>query len=373
MLDPKMKNYRIVIAIDRLEGGGAQRVASLLSSGWAEQGRELTLITLHRPRIDTADHLDNVRRLVIGGSGESANRLAGVFANLHRIWRLRQALKTSGAQVVLSFLTHMNVITILASRGLPIRVVVSERSDPKQQVLSPVWRLLRWSTFPMADVVTANSHNAISAMAPYARKGRLVAIPNPVEIPRIPAAMRSNSILAVGRLVGLKRHDLVITAFSEVAKEREDCHLSILGSGPNHEALTNLVSTLRLDERVSLTGHVDAPFKYYQDAAIFVIASEYEGMPNALLEAMSHGLACIVPDNLPGALEHVEDGVSGLVFRAHDVDDLVRCMRQLIGDPELRERLGHEARERMKAFSLESVLRRWDEILFPALKPIGLS
>jgi glycosyltransferase involved in cell wall biosynthesis len=359
-------HQHIAIAIDRLGGGGAQRVAARLMSGWAAEGRELTLITLHEPESDTYPVPESVRRIVIGGAGDSSNALAGLAANALRIWRLRKALKACNATVVLSFLTHMNVLSILATRGLGVRVVVSERSDPRKQNLSAFWRRLREFTFSMADVVTANSRHGVAALADYSGRRPPVAVPNPVEIPTdvaVPDA--AHSILGVGRLVELKQHDLTISAFAQTVDAHRGWHLWILGDGPDEARLERCIAALGLGDSVSLAGNVDTPSSYYSAAAIFVLASKYEGMPNALLEAMSHGLACVVPDNLPGALEHVENELTGLVFRAGDSGDLERCLRKLMENPSLRARLGSEARERMKAFSVESVLAQWDAVLLP--------
>jgi GalNAc-alpha-(1->4)-GalNAc-alpha-(1->3)-diNAcBac-PP-undecaprenol alpha-1,4-N-acetyl-D-galactosaminyltransferase len=265
---------------------------------------------------------------------------------------------------VLSVLTATNVIVILASLGLGLRIVVSERNDPTRQKAGLLWASLRRLLYRRATVVTANTDHAVEAMMAYVPEHKLATVPNPVALQVTlaePASART--ILNVGRLVPAKGQSAIVAAFSSLTRANPDWRLCILGDGPLRDALSRDIEKNDLADRVALPGNVLNPGDFYATAAIFVLASAYEGVPNTLLEAMAHGLPCIVPDSLPGALQYVDQEVSGLIYRFGDTEDLARCIARLMADPELRVRLGQKARARMQALSIENVIRLWDETL----------
>ena len=360
----------MTVVIDALENGGTQRVAMHLLSAWVAAGHPVSVITLHDASNDYFKLPKEAVRFVIGGVRRSRTPLAGVLANLQRIRRLRRALKASGPRAILSFITSTNILVILASLGLGIRVVISERNDPLRQNPGLRWKVLRRMLYRLADIVTANSTHAIDVMAGYVPRRKLIMMPNPVLQPdTIARPHESRTLINVGRLVPQKGQRIIVSAFARVSLEFSDWRLLILGEGPERRGLMKCIDDHKLGDRASLPGNVSDPTAHYNAAGVFVLASAYEGTPNALLEAMSHGLPCIVPDNLPGALEHVQDGISGLVYRAGNQDDLVRCLFLLIRDPSLRVRLGREARERMRAYSLERIVKVWNGLLFQPRPP----
>ena len=284
------------------------------------------------------------------------------------MYRIRQSLRRDKPRAVVSFITVTNIFVILASLGLKTRIVVSERNDPTRQKAGAIWGTLRWILYRFADVVTANSREAVQAMSGYVPGHKLAAVHNPVIMPsKLDACERSDVILNIGRLVPQKRQDLILKAVSSLGPKAEGWRVEIVGEGPERASLTALSQRLGLAARVSLPGRVTDPGSCYRRAGIFVLSSLYEGTPNVLLEAMAHGLTCVVSDSVPGALEHVEDGVSGLVFRSADAEHLAQRLEELLQQPELRERLGQEARRRMEAYSIENVTADWNRLLFPPL------
>jgi glycosyltransferase involved in cell wall biosynthesis len=353
----------IVVVIPSLKSGGTQRVVCAVMQEWARRGRHVHLLTLEGPESDFFQPPQRVRRTTVGMTWGTKGQLAAHASNLVALFRIRKSLRASPPKAVLSVLTATNILVIIASLGLGLRVVVSERNDPTRQKAG-LWGPLRRLLYRRATVVTANTDHAVEAMTAYVPKHKLAMVPNPVALNVTltePASART--ILNVGRLVPAKGQGAIIAAFSSLAHINPDWRLCILGDGPLRDALGRDIETNGLADRVSLPGNVSNPGDYYATAAIFVLASAYEGVPNTLLEAMAHGLPCIVPDSLPGALQYVEDGVSGLVYRFGDNSDLARSLSLLMGDPELRIRLGGEARQRIQVLSTENVVRLWDEIL----------
>ena len=139
--------------------------------------------------------------------------------------------------------------------------------------------------------------------------------------------------------------------------------MRIVGEGPQRRELEVLVDRLNLRDRVELSGWNPDISREYSAADLFVLSSEYEGFPNALLEAMAHGLAVVSYDCESGPRDIIRQGEDGLLVKAGDTAELERSLRQVMTGQSLRERLGAGAREVQSRFSPERVLSAWDEIL----------
>ncbi len=355
----------LALVIADLDSGGAQKVACTLANAWAAQGRRVCVITLAGPQGDFFRLDAGVERRVVGTLGRSKGLVAGLLANLRRVRRLRRILRRLRPRVAVSFIAPTNVLLILAAAGLGLTVVVSERNDPARQSYGPAWDALRRLTYRFAQVVSANTQGALETLAAYVPRAKLALVPNPVPLaasdPADPAAARV--VLSIGRLHRQKAHDVLLAAFARMADALPDWRLHIVGEGPLRADLEAQAARLRLGERVIWHGRAADPSPFYRAAGIFVMASRYEGLPNALLEAMSCGLPVVVSDASPGPLEWVEDGRSGLVVPAEDPDALAAALLRLGRDPGLRRRLGHEAKGRLAGRDLASVLRVWEETL----------
>jgi glycosyltransferase involved in cell wall biosynthesis len=356
----------VALVIEGLGCGGAQRVAAHLVDGWTGRGRQVALITLRQPDEDFFSVNAGVRRYVIGGVSVSAHAAAALAANAGRVRRLRAAIRASGAQVVVSFVTSTNVLAIAATRGLGVRLVISERNDPARQPIDRAWAMARRATYRLADVVTANSEAAIETMAAYVPARKLAYLANPVVMPRgLADPAGSTTILTVGRLAPQKQHALIVDALALLPSSTE-WRLLVVGDGPEQGRLQTSIRRQGLDARVAFQPPRPDPGAFYRQAGIFVLASAYEGTPNALLEAMAHGVPCAVPDDLPGARALVEDDVTGRVFRSGDTADLARVVTALLGDGQLRARLGTAARSRAARHDIARVLADVDALAFPA-------
>ena len=353
------------MVIADLSAGGAQRVFTQLANGWAERGRRVCVITLSAADRDFFQLSSQVQRISIGGLGSSNDLIASVKANISRIWSLRTILRDLGAPVVLSFIGTMNVITILATVGLGIKLIISERNDPALQSLGRMWNFLRRKTYVMADIITANSSGAVKTLEAWAPRQKPVLVPNPVAVP--PDDSRANlpgpSILNVGRLAPQKAQDILLDAFSVVLKEAPEWYLVIAGTGPLKEKLHEQANQLGIADRVLFTGQIDDPFPYYRATRIFALPSRFEGTPNTLLEAMSCALPCVVSDASSGPLDYVEHDNTGLVVSAGDAVDLAEALSRLIRNNALCEQLGSAARNRTGDLGIDQVLDIWEETI----------
>lgn len=360
----------IAFVIEGLGGGGAQHVLTTLANAWATKGWQVAIITFSA-EVSEGFSLDSrVRHVMIGSSGKSSNRIVGGLSNLWRILKLRRALKRSGAPIVVPFIAATNVLTIIATAGLGLRVIVCERNDPERQHLGLYWNLLRRWTYPLASLVTANTHAALEALSSFVPCRRLRLVPNPLRTPQSDTTMAIDAsvILSVGRLHSQKAYDILLAAFAKSRLFLNGWCLIILGEGNERTTLEKKAIQLGVSDFVDLPGQVADPFPWYKAANIFVLASRYEGSPNALLEAMSCGVVPIVTDAQPGALELIEDGVSGLVVGVDDVTSLAAALCKLANNKALRRQMGSEARSRVAGFAPSVAIKEWECTVFGQTK-----
>lgn len=360
----------IAFVISSLETGGAERVLSELANCWASRGHKASLITLSAPGTPSLYPLDPRVCLV------QLNQLAAVDSNVNilvrlkniakRIFRLRKALKVAKPDVIISFVDVMNITTILASRGLEIPVIVSERTHPAYYQLPAFYKKMRRMAYPWADRVICQTVSALAYFSwlPDAQKQ---IIPNWV---RKAVLQKKESdiltpvrrIVSVGRLCKNKGFHTLILAFSELVLENRNLELIIYGEGTGRPGLENLIQRLHLTNHVFLPGTVRDINGVLHQADLFVFPSRYEGFPNALCEAMAVGLP-IIASNCSGTTDIVRDGIDGRLFPVGDVNRLTALLRELIEDPDQRAKLSQGARAISDRFSQASVLRLWDDVL----------
>lgn len=356
----------IAIVIESFAGGGAQHVAATLANAWARQQRTVTTITFAGVHDDVFRLDPSVRRTAIGGVENSSNIAAAVIANVRRLRRLRSAIRASRADTVLAFIGTTNILTILATRGLPVRTIVAERNDPARQSLGRIWNPMRRWLYRRADLVIANSHAALESMAAYVPRARLAWLPNPLRVPPNDDSVETTAptILAVGRLHHQKGFDILLRSFALFAENHPAWRLLILGEGAERSGLKRLADELGINQSVAMPGFSANPFAHYKAARFLVHPARYEGLPNVVLEAMSVGLPTIVTQAQLGILDFVTDGVSGLVVPVDNSVALAAAMDRLADDDALRKRLSDASASAIASCRPDTAVAAWTAAVF---------
>ncbi len=355
---------RLTLVISSLGCGGAERVLCALADAWAIRGWDITVITVASSDKDFYTLHESVNRQSLDLIRPSKNRMEGIWFNGVRVIRLRKAIKAARPDAVISFMDFTNVRTLFATIGLKIPVVVSERNAPSKKKVGRLWGTLRNGSYRLATGIVVQT-DRVKAYFPHALQSRIHVIPNPVlqvNVQRVPET--HFCVTAMGSLTQQKAFPFLLRAFAEVAISHPKWCLRVVGEGPEREELSCLIADMNVGDRVELCGRLRRPESVLSRSDIFVLSSNYEGFPNALLEAMSMGLACISTDCETGPREIVRDGETGLLVPVQNVCGLSHALDRFMEDEALRVQIGDAARSDVLArFSLQSVLKQWESLV----------
>lgn len=354
---------RVTLIIHSLYSGGAERVMSILTNYWAAKGWDITLLTFCSPTDSPFYDLDRaITYCPLNINQDSSGLLSALTHNWHRLRVLRSAIVHSRPDVVISFMTTTNILVLLATRGLKIPILVSERNDLEAYHPGGYWELLRRWTYQFADRIIVQTAKA-AAYFPPSMQSQVTLIPNPVLRPLrsqvSEVTLPKHSIVAVGRLEPQKGFDLLLRAFAALKNDFPAWKLTILGEGTLRPALLALCEELGIRDRVDLPGRAKDIYGFLKAADLFVMPSRFEGFPNALCEAMACGLPVISTD-CPGCCDIIRDGLDGLLVPRENVAELTGAMKLLLSDEAKRQALSARAPEVVERFSLEKIMDMWE-------------
>jgi glycosyltransferase involved in cell wall biosynthesis len=355
---------RLTLVISSLGAGGAERVLSGMANYWAVRGRQVTLITLSSSNEPPFYPLaPNVIHIPLGVQMTSPGPVAGVLNNVVRLKALREAICQSRPNVIVSFIDQVNVLTLLATTGLSLPVIVSERIDPTLYRLAWIWELARRWTYPRATQVVVQT----AGVATYFRGLRTRVIPNPVprQLLRSTSEHRTEQpvLLAMGRLVDQKGFDLLLHAFSKIASRFPEWSLQIWGEGPKRQALEQLRRELGLSRQVTFPGYTRKTSDVMRAADLFVLSSRFEGFPNVLCEAMACGLPIVSFDCPSGPAEIIRHEHDGLLVPAADVAALASALERAMKNANDRDRWAANASTISDRFDQDRVMALWEDVI----------
>lgn len=357
---------RITLGTSSLQAGGAERVISTLANCWSADGVEVHIVTLSKESTQPFYRLD--RRVVLtqlGVTHPSANAISAGISNIRRIMRLRRAIASTQPDVVISFLTETNVLTLMAMLGTKIPVIVAEHTDPNTCPVPWIWGQLRRLTYRFAKKVVVLNRHAHDYFRDQMRIETAV-IPNPIIQPEgvrnINERKDAKQIVSMGRFATEKRFDVLLRAFHRISEQYPDWKLTIIGDGPQLGDMHKLAKELGVSDKVSFPGVIDEPEMVLRQSNIFVSTSVLEGFPMALCEAMANGLAVISTEYNAGVRDIVEDDVNGLLVPPENEQAVAAAMDRLITNQDERERLGNAARSIVDKYGVDQVLAIWDSV-----------
>lgn len=377
---------KTTILINSLDGGGAERVVTNLLNNLSSSC-ECNLILIENKILYNIDSRVNVICL-----NEKVYR-SGII-KLIRLpivaYKLSKIIKKNKFSQVTSFLYRANYINILSKYLANHRVVISERIAPSSMymaktIVSIVSKFLIRILYNKADLIISVSRaiedDLINNFGIHIEQK---VIYNPFDIGSILELSQSlvpqdidreKSIITVGSLSARKNHELLVNAFSRI--NDKEFKLYILGKGDEEEKLRSLTNALNISDRVIFIGFDNNPYKYLSRCSIFVLASNSEGFPNVLLEAMICGCCVISTDCLSGPREilspssnikfqlhnSIELAEYGILTPLNNIERMTNALNLLIEDRELKKRYIEKTPARSRDFNAKKITGYYKEIL----------
>ncbi|WP_108424727.1 glycosyltransferase family 4 protein [Flagellimonas amoyensis] len=362
---------KIAFVIGSLTSGGAERVVTTLSRSLSHN-YDVTIFTFQKG--ETVYRLDDSVKVIscMDEIPPSKTVLHSLILNYKLYRRLTSMLKSHQIELVIGFITMANVLTILAAKTLKIPCIVSERNNPYTDATPRFWKLCRRLTYPYAGFLVVQTELIKDFYKDLIDPRKIGVLPNPISQDltknRKENQPKENVVLNVGKLHDQKNQAFLIRAFHTL--DFKDWKLIIIGEGERRKSLENLIVELKLESNVFLLGRKNNIHDFYNRSKIFAFSSNYEGFPNALIEAMHFGLPCISTDCPTGPSELIHDGDNGFLTPVGDMEQFGNKLQELMDNPELRDKFSKKAMDTTSKFEVQYVTVKWEKVIESVLLPI---
>lgn len=352
---------KIAFYINAIHEGGAERVMVNLASNFANEGDDVILITSFKDSWEYP-YSAKIKRYILEENGTSHSK---IIRNIFRIQKLRKVLKFELPDCIVSFMAEPNYRAIIASRGLKTKTIISVRNDPNKEYPGKIGKFLGRKLLSLADGCVFQTSEA-QRWFPKKLQDKSKIIFNAVkeDFFEINRQVVKNTIVTCGRLEKQKNHKLLINAFELVLEKHPDAKLLIYGEGKLRNDLTELIERKGMEQNVSLCGNSNNVPEVLSKAEIFVLSSDYEGMPNALMEALAAGVPCISTDcSCGGPKSLIVDKVNGRLIAVKSKDQLAKVLDELLDNKEIANKLGIEAQKRAFEFRPKKIYETWNKYI----------
>lgn len=350
---------KILFYINAIHHGGAERVMCNLATQFSEHGHECVLTTSFRDDWEYSFGKE-VKRVALF---ESRLKYGFLKRNIFYVKKLRKILKEEKPDVVVAFMAEPNFRAIMASVGLNNKVVISVRNDPNREYPGRLNRILAKFLFRFADGIVFQTEDAQKWFPKSIQKKSRIIFNQVDEIfYNTTYNGERHDIVTTGRLTAQKNHKLLIRAFAAIADKISD-NLIIYGEGELRGELESLIAELHLENRVFLPGSVKNVADTIKSAKLFVLSSDYEGMPNSLMEAMALGIPCISTDcPCGGPRMLLKNYYDECVTEVNNEDNLSRKMYSFMLNSE-KMVIGKELKYYANLFNPDKVYFEWHNYL----------
>lgn len=348
---------KILFVIGSLDNGGAERVVALLSSELSHLGYEVSIITIIKNNISYEIN-ENVKIIPISITG------SGIRRNFSRLKELRNTVKDN--DVIISFLSTVNIATLISSVGLNKKIILSERNDPAKEPGTKAGRLFRNLLYLLnkkCEFVFQTEEAAKYFNSEIQKRSAI--IPNPLsKLPQPYCGIRKRNIVTIARLGPQKNLSLLIRCFFNIQKIYPDYKLDIYGQGPLKKELERQATELGIKDKVNFHGFVRNVHNEILNAGLYVMSSDYEGISNGMLEAIGLGLPVIATDcPIGGARTVIKNNVNGILVPVNDEKAMTRRMLDVIENPSLSLSMSKNAVKIRESLSLENITQQWYKII----------
>ena len=368
---------RIILFINSLhEGGGTERVTTVLANHWSLCGHEVFIVTLQKIQ----SVFFPLRKEVIFFNLNSSF-VNIYYSHLNNIFKLRKLIQILKPNVFIDVATALSLISIPALFGLRIKHIAWEHFNASINwnfITTPLARFL-CSKFCFR-VVTLTTSDKVNYEKKYLARN-VVVIPNPITLSPyidLSALDKSKSLikkslnlsndkkfaLAIGRLTKQKGFDLLIESWSIARKNLHSWSLLIVGDGPELSFLEQLRNKLQLNDEVFFVSSTDKISNYYLACDLMICSSRFEGLPLVLIEAKAFSLPIVSFDCQTGPRDIIRDQIDGILVEALNVDELAAGIVMLTSNNNLRIAMGKMGNKDLSRFELQKINDMWQSLFF---------
>lgn len=346
---------KIVFFTGSMGRGGAERVISILAEKYVLNGWSVKVGMLLHSIID----YKLIQGVEVVDLSDKRGINKGLFSTLYRI---RRFIKKEKPDVVVTFMAQNCLLVGISTIGINFRSIMSERIDPAQVKRGILFRIILNKIYQKADIVIFQTKRARSYFNKKIQKNSVI-IGNPIRVSCNVEGEIKKYIITAGRLEKQKNHKMLINAFYKFHHRYPEYILYIYGEGKLRAELETQIRELDMTEVVKLPGNSKTIHEKMARAEMFILSSDFEGLSNALLEAMMIGLPCI-STNCAGSDEVIDDGKNGLLIPVKDENALLEAMEKLAINKQLANELGKNARKSiLKKYSEENIIYQWEKVI----------
>ena len=353
-----MNKKKIMFVITSMNSGGAERVMSILLNEAVKQNYDVTLLLTLSGKVHYT--LSKSVRIISVSDILKQKRKKKNKRNI--ILCMREMFKKESPDLVVSFMTMMNIYSIIAMQGLKTPIIVSERNDPDKECPSKIKKIIRNICYNKADgIVFQTTDASLLFSQEIRRKSKVIANPVKKDLPNW-KGMNSNIVVAVGRLEKQKNYPVMFDAFNHFHQDYPEYELHVYGDGHLKEELECLIKNIKADKYIFLDGVQEDVHSLTRNARMYLLSSDYEGIPNALLESLAIGIPCIATDCPCGGVHQlIQNGENGYIIPVRDSDALYNAMKEIIKDPDKAIRISRKAVLTRNTYSEELICSKYFE------------
>ena len=350
---------KIMICIPQLIKGGAERVACNLSNYFVNNDNDVSLVSLRNYKPEYS--LDEKVKVKIIDNNIHFN----IYRFFNRIVKISKVLGQEKPDIILCFLPEITFYVLFINLFYKKKVIVSVRNDPKVEYKSITRRILMKLLFKYADGFVFQTDDAkkfFSKKIQLKSKIILNSVDKNFIVDKPYSGIRKKEIVTVGRLVSQKNHYLLINAFADIIKDNrfKEYELSICGEGKLKNDLINYCNQLNIKDKVHFKGKIDDIKKEIFSSSVFVLSSDYEGLPNSLIESMALGLPCISTDCPCGGPKMIiSNNVNGILVDINDKNGLKNAIKKILSDCSFSKKISNEACRIKEIINPDVINKEW--------------
>lgn len=353
---------RVGFLINDLSSGGSERATCGICKYLANNGIDTTIVTVN-DCVPFYDVDENVK--LVSLSCNNIEKKAGFkrfFSSISKSFYIRKRIREMNFDIVIAMSVVLGNYALFSTVFTRTKCICTERNDPYLTYNSFIHKTLKKITAKHSDgyiFQTAEQENYY----PIPLCGKKAVIPNAVfnkyaytaDVP----SEREKTVTALGRLVKQKRYDDMVRAFVIFHEKYPEYTLQIFGEGDEKENLQNLIDSFNASDYIIINEPRNDAILFAARSSAYILCSEYEGLPNALLESLYCGVPCISSIYSPAVKELITDGQNGLLFEVGDIESISRCLERIISNKAFSDNLSSNAILSTRKYDIENIGEEW--------------